>query len=459
MAVITVLAHEADLRYPPRLASLARRTVFRTGLIPVAAALASCGVGGRSSAPAVSTQTPVTLRYAVSEIAPAGQGTYADGQRMIVEAFNARGGPVRVEMESPRPFYTGLLAQAAAGDPPDVTHTHPREYHPFVNAGALVELDTYLKKDRRNAPDLIPSVLEYWFRDGHQYGLPNAHAIQALYFNKALFDKQGLKTPDQYEREGRWTFDTYLELGRQLTGGADDSKIWGGFWPNNTLDIQAGFIWSFGGDLWDQAMQNTLLDTQPSLESIQFQADLTSRYGISPTAEERRRLPGGNGAVLAAERAPTEILMTTALGMLTRTTFAKGMAPMPKGKAGRIVRGAPLGVQIMKGSKHHDPAWEHASFHVSLEAEKIMLGLHLSVAWHKSSLGSATYAKLLLPWENAAFYTESVNRVRPTRYPGRFTEIDRLYASTFDTVRHGQNIAARAMAEIKPQINALLQQK
>ena len=43
-------------------------------------------------------------------------------------------------------------------------------------AGALLELDPYLKRDKRNIPDVVPSVLEYWTRDGHTYGLPNAHA-------------------------------------------------------------------------------------------------------------------------------------------------------------------------------------------------------------------------------------------------------------------------------------------
>jgi hypothetical protein len=45
------------------------------------------------------------------------------------------------------------------------------------------------------------------------------------------------------------------------------------------------------------------------------------------------------------------------------------------------------------------------------------------------------------------------------RYPGRFSEIDRIYSAAFDTVRHGQNTAAQAMAESKPQITALLRQK
>ncbi|MBI3973443.1 MAG: extracellular solute-binding protein [Chloroflexi bacterium] len=439
--------------------SATRRRTMQAGTAALTAALAACVPGRPSTAPTSAVQTPVTLRYAVETIAPSGQGTYAEGRQLIVEAFHARGGPIRVEVEAPAPLYTALLAQATAGDPPDVTHTHPREYHPFVNAGALLELDPYLKRDRRNIPDVIASVLEYWRRDGYQYALPNAHTVQALYFNRGMFERQGIKTPDQYEREGKWTFDSFLELGRRLTSGSGESKIYGGFWLNNSLDIQAGFIWSFGGHMWDKAMQSTLLDSKESLEAIQFQAELTTRYGISPTAAERGQMLSGNGAVLAAERAPMEMLMTTALGMVTRTTFAKGMVPMPRGRAGRIVRGAPLGVQLMKGSKHHDAAWEHANFHAGLEAEKIMLGLHMTVAWHRSSLGSGAFAKDLAPWESAAAYAESVNRVRPTRYPGEFTEIDRLYRAAYDTVRGGQNTAARAMAEVKPQINDLLRRR
>jgi hypothetical protein len=45
----------------------------------------------------------------------------------------------------------------------------------------------------------------------------------AMSFNWALFQKQGLKTPDQYEREGNWPFDTYLDLSRKRTTGTAEN--------------------------------------------------------------------------------------------------------------------------------------------------------------------------------------------------------------------------------------------
>ena len=144
--------HVALRRRPPP-AALTRRAAIQVGLAPAVAALAGCGAGDQTGGSGAATQRPVTIRYA-AEFGPAGATTYAAGLTRIVEAFNARGGPIRVQTETPNPFYPGLLAQAAAGDPPDVTHTHPREYHPFVNAGALLELDAFMKRDRRNMPDV-----------------------------------------------------------------------------------------------------------------------------------------------------------------------------------------------------------------------------------------------------------------------------------------------------------------
>ena len=435
--------------------ALHRRTVLATlGAAAGSGVLAGCATGGPSTTAPAAALAPVTLRYA-APFAPSTQVTVEAGRGRIVDAFNTRG-PVQVRLESPQNIYVAVLAQAAAGDPPDLCHTLPREYHPFVNAGALLELDPLMKRDRRDVADIVPTVLNDWVRDGHNWGLPQTYPVQALYFNRALFDKQGVQHPDQLEKDGKWTFDAYLDAARKLTTGTGETKVWGGFWPNTTLDIQVGFFWSFGGDLWDRDLKAMALDTKESLAAIQFQADLTNKYGVSPTADERKQLPSGNGGTLAAERAPMEILMTGAVGQITPTTFPKGMVPLPKGPAGRFVRSAGQGVQMMKGAKNHEAAWQFTSFQTSVDAEKIMYGLRLSLAWHKGSLGSPDYARLLLPWESAAAYAECVNRGRPTRFPGQFTAINALYEPAFDAVRHGKKGAAQAMAEIKSEVNALM---
>ncbi|HEX2184284.1 MAG TPA: extracellular solute-binding protein [Chloroflexota bacterium] len=354
-----------------------------------------------------------------------------------------------------------VLTLAAAGEPPDSTHTHPRDYHPWVNAGTLLSLEPYLKKDREHAPDVVPVAMDYWARDGQRWAMPNNLSVQNIYFNRELFDRRGLKTPDLYEREGKWTFDVYLDLARQLTTGSGEEKIFGATWMHGLLDIQLGFIWPFGGDLWDQSRQRTVLDSPQSLEAIQFQADLTAKYGVAPTTDEWQAFASAPaatwGAAFSAGRAGMELQPNDSLAQhVVPASFPKGMAPMPKGRAGRIVRGLAVGSHIMKGSRHPDATWEWMTFQSSKDSEKIMLDNHVSLPWHKSSLARLEQTMPLLPWEDGAFYTEGVNRLRATPYVSRFTEISNLYNQAYTATRHGQKTAVQMIAEIKPQIEELL---
>jgi multiple sugar transport system substrate-binding protein len=437
-----------------------RRALFGSAAVVGTTALAACGAGTQETAgTAPKTQSPVTLRY-VASFGPSGATTFAGGLTKLVDTYNAKGTPVQVQPITP----TGnrneaALTMIAAGDPPDLFHALPRDYHPFANMGALLEMDPYMKKDRKVTPDVVPAILEYWSRDGKHYAMPNNWSPQAIYFNKAMFDKQGLKTPDQYEKEGKWTFDVYLDLARKLTSGSGEQKIWGAPWVTDALDIQLAFIWPFGGDMWDKAMQNALLDSSEALEAIQFQADMSGKYGVSPVKEEEKQLSRGIGGAISAERGAMEILTTDVVGMIIPTTFAKGMAPMPKGKGGRIVRANPIGVHIMKGSKNPDAAWDYVTFQSGTDSARIMLEMHLTVPWLKSLFSSPEYAKLLMPWESAAAYAESSSKVRPTPYPPTFADINGLYAPAYQTVRAGQKSARQAMTEIKAQVNDLLRKK
>jgi ABC-type glycerol-3-phosphate transport system substrate-binding protein len=153
-----------------------------------------------------------------------------------------------------------------------------------------------------------------------------------------------------------------------------------------------------------------------------------------------------------------EVLTNDVIALFANEPFTKGMAPMPKGRAGRIIRGAVVGLGITKGSKKVDAAWDYALFTSGVDGERIMLDLHLTLPWRKSTLGSPEFAKNLLPWEGAAYYSEALKALRPTVYPVQFDAIRRLYAAAYDKVRAGQETAAQAMTAIKGQINELLRQ-
>jgi multiple sugar transport system substrate-binding protein len=397
----------------------------------------------------------VSLRFT------ADQNRLDAGLNDVIKAFNDHGAPLRVEAEVGAGV-DKILTQAAAGTPPDLTHTHPRDYHAWVNAGALLPLDAYMKKDKQNVPDILPTAIEYWNRDGHHWAMPNNLSVQNLFFNKDLFAKAGLKTPDQYEKDGNWTVDTYLDLARKLTTGTGDNKVFGAVWTTQTsLDIHLAFIWPFGGDLWDKDQKKSVLDSKDALEAIQFMGDLTAKYGVSPNDDEWKAFASAAnaswGAAFSAGKAAMEIQPNDSLAPhVVPAPFAKTNVPTPKGRAGRIVRGLAVGAHILKGSTHQDAAWEFANFQSNKDSEKIMLATHVTLPWHTSTFGTLDKSMPLLPWENAAAYAENVKRLRATPYVSKFSDINKLYSAAYNFVRLGQKTAQQMMTELKPQIDALL---
>jgi multiple sugar transport system substrate-binding protein len=450
----------APMALPARETRMTRQRLLLavSGVAAGAFAAACGGVQGTTSSDgrSASSQSPVTLRYLTEP------GRVNSGVKDVVAAFNARGGPVRVELEPATGSYIdAVLTRAAGGDPPDLTHTHPRDYHAWANAGALLSIEPYLKKDRQNVPDLLPTALDYWSRDGQRWAMPYNLSVQNMYFNKELFDKQGLKTPDQYEREGKWTFETYLDLARKLTTGSGERKIFGAVWRHSALDIQLGFLWPFGAELWDKSGEKLLLDSKEGIEAIQFQADLTAKYNISPNDDEWRPFSSAPsstwGAAFSAGRNAIELQPNDSLAPhVIPAAFPKGMVPMPKGRSGRVIRGLAVGVHLLKGAKNADASWEFANYHSNKDSEKIMLEQHVTLPWHKSSFANLEKAMPLLPWENAGFYAEAVKRLRVTPYVGKFSDINRVYSAAYNTVREGQKTASAMMAEIKPEIASFL---
>jgi multiple sugar transport system substrate-binding protein len=430
-----------------------------TAVLGGATALLASACGGPATGqqpPASAARQAATVRYITEP------GRVNSGIKEVVAAWNAKGSPIKVELEGvPGSFSEKVLTSAAGGDPPDVIHTHPRDYHAWLNAGALLPLDDRIKKERHNVPDLLPTALEYWNRDGKLWALPYNLSVQNVYFNKDLFAKQGLKTPDVHERDGTWTWDTYLDLARRLTTGSGENKVFGAVWRAANLDIQLGTIWPFGGDMWDKGLTRTLLDSKESVEAVQFIADLHSRYGVSPTDDEWRQFEAAPsntwGAAFSAGRTALEIQPNDSLAPhVIPAPFNKGVAPMPKGRAGRIVRGLAVGVHLMKGAKQQDASWEFANFHSDKEAEKVLLDLHTTLPWHKSSFTNLEKSMPLLPWETASAYAENVRRLRPTPYVAQFSEINRNWVAAFTIVRRGERTAAQMMTDLKPQIETLI---
>ena len=110
-------------------------------------------------------------------------------------------------------YFTKIQALWASGDPkavPDIAFLWPTPK--YAAEGVLENLDPYIQKSGYDLNDYWGGLLESAKYNGSVYGLPRDNEVNVLYYNKDLFDKAGVKYPDE-----NWTWDDLLAAAEKLT--------------------------------------------------------------------------------------------------------------------------------------------------------------------------------------------------------------------------------------------------
>ncbi len=142
----------------------------------------------------------------------------------------------------PQGSYSSVLqSKIAAGDVPDVFVTNDDvsgfpimlEFAAPVNKVSSVDL---------NDPIWDQSMLKLGTIGGNVYFLNTLNSpwsgSNLTYYNKALFEENGIKTPEQYYNEGNWTWDTAFKVMKEIK--ALGSGYEGGYIEDSILSGSAG---------------------------------------------------------------------------------------------------------------------------------------------------------------------------------------------------------------------------
>ena len=160
----------------------------------------------------------------------------------LVDAFNASQKDIIVDARYiPSPDYetkiTTLLTAKAEMD----AYMQKRQSDMFAHYdnGFIEPLDDLLKNTGvdRSAVDSYKDAVS---TDGKVVAFPWRGASYYTYYNKALFAKAGIPTPDTYVKNGTWTWAKYAEVAKKLSSG--DGAVFGSsvyFWGSNQLLMEA----------------------------------------------------------------------------------------------------------------------------------------------------------------------------------------------------------------------------
>ncbi|MCM1040267.1 MAG: extracellular solute-binding protein, partial [Ruminococcus sp.] len=216
-------------------------------------------------------------------------------QSLIDKFMETTGANVTFEVTTSDEYGQKILAYKSASDMPDIFYVGPEAVASNVDDGYVLPLDDYVAEE--TIADLWPAITTAYRYDGKEAGsgplycLPKDLSTFAFAYNKTLFDEAGVEYPDP---ENPYTWEEFLEVCGQLTIDKDgDGEIdqWG--CANALQWALDAFIYTNGGHFLNDDYTEVVIDGQQEfVDAFQYFADLTCKYGVTPTVEQDTALGG-----------------------------------------------------------------------------------------------------------------------------------------------------------------------
>ncbi|GAB2701431.1 ABC transporter substrate-binding protein [Paenibacillus thermoaerophilus] len=321
--------------------------------------LSACS-GDDASQPSASPTTAEKVKIRLSTWAGADE---AKELQAILDKLNAKSTRYEIVQDSnPAEYDTRLITQLSGDSGPDLFWISAQRAAQFSAEGALLDITDRLKGSSHPAgktDDYYESSLQPFTHNGKIYGLPWLQQPVMMYVNKSLFDKAGIKYPDE-----TWTWDQFLDAATKLTKdssgkhagepGFDRNNIvqWG-FTVNGWPPVQM-FIWQNGGEVISEDLKSSPIDSPEAIRAFKFYADLI-KGPVTPSQQIIR----DRGFDQMFRNGQVAMFMGGAADNLDSTVENVQAYMVPAGPSGvRATFGDILGMGINAKTKHADAAFE-----------------------------------------------------------------------------------------------------
>jgi len=349
-----------------------------------------------------------------------------------------------------------LLAMFAGGTPPDLFRQETFGFATFVSRGAITALDPYIRRDRFDTEDFFPAALRNWQWKGRQYGIPFL-GIRIMYYNRAMVDQAGAARPPASWKDGRWTWDAFLELARKVVVRQGTSATRWAFDVGTVRRDWQTWVWSNGGELFSDDGTKTFLGEEPAIQALQFLADLIHRHRVAPTAAERRDQGGRRGLFLGGNLLMYHEPVNSVAANRREVTFDWSLTATPHGRGKATSSGGGVGWFLSEPSRVKNETWELMKVLASKESVKM-----------EAVRGEAPPGRISVardpefvnppepPGADMKVVVEAleVMHIEPPLING--VEIDRILADALAPVWAGEQGAREAIQAVLPRITPLL---
>jgi multiple sugar transport system substrate-binding protein len=418
------------------------------GAVPAAGVLAACGRGAETPPPAPSA-APATLRVTSWLLTPPSVEAYT---KHLIEPFKQESPNTTITVEGTAfaAYPEKLQAYGASGDLPDLMEVSYAWFPEWVKLGWLENLDARIKRDKINAADYDKTVVgmgKWPYDKGPTYSWWTMMGIATFFYNKALFDREGQRYPDE-----SWTWDQAVEVAKRLTRPGQQ-------WGLHVGSYEWSLLYAYGASVLNEDATKCLLDSPNSIRVHQFWADLFLKHKVSGTSQEYQDA-GATGDVFAAGKVGMYLHGSYPIGRYRADIkdFPWDVAPVPRGPAGRAVQisGNPSHALAAPG-KQKDRAWEFLRWWIAKQtARQVVLPGNTPTRLGAAREWTEEQKKEPAP-RGIAFVTEGAQASGKRAETGvRNAEWNKVLTDTWSAIHAGRVTPEQGLREATQQIDRIL---
>lgn len=373
-------------------------------------------------------------------------------------------------------FLTKLNSMIAAGNAPDISYSAEWKCQ-MGKDGLIYNFYDLIDKD----PDMsVDDYLEtcWWnWSPTESAGPIMANIAPSLMYNVDLFQEAGVELPPTKVADA-WTWDEFVQAAKQLTVDTsgnnalsadfdkDNIRQYGVQFSNTWLSYMP-FVYSNGGYYLSEDMSEFALQEEAAAEAIQRIADLITKHNVSPTAIQRSSMPAPATALQSKQVAMCVDGSWNHLDLAeTEMNWGVGVLPIAENYTTFFDGGSLI---IFQSTQHLDETWELYKWITNPESSKEITDMFQSIwlpvhtEYYTDEAKIDFWASEELParpqgFQDAVMRSTYENQVRPTEVNVvNFSQIDTLVASALDQVWIGDKTAAEALAEVKANVDPLIE--
>lgn len=356
----------------------------------------------------------------------------------------------------PENYFQKIHILIAGGMMPDVVFINSTHFPVYAAHHLFADLAPYLTRSKRLAPgDFYPQALATFQQaEGTIGAVPRDISNLVVYYNRDRFRQSGVPVP-----EAGWTWADFLEKAKALTrdtngdGRLDQFGI--SFYRTPPL-YWMPFVWSAGGQLFDETRRDFQLDSPQALSGLQFYADLPNRHHVAPRKTESGSASMSQWflqqklAMMVSGRWSVPVLREQA-------DFDWDVAPMPVGPAGSRTGLDASGYAMAADTAHPNAAWAFIEFLSSPEAVSRFTASGLIIPARRDVANTNVFLQPEKRPQNGRVFLEVIETGVPTRSHPRWNELSEMLMLGLDPAWDGQLSPKSAVQKLTPEISGLLE--